>query len=182
MLNDTAGWNGVGAAGAWSTTPARPGTPYGSLQITAAGGGSGGATAAARVAVTAAARYVATLWVYVPTGSVLLGPAVDWHTGAGTYLSTSIPTPTTVAAGTWTPLSAVVTAPATAAQAAMRARHDGATPGGTVYYVTAVTLAPETGTLASPQTFTVARALNGVARAWPAGTEVDVWIPAIASL
>lgn len=35
----------------------------------------------------------------------------------------------------------------------------------------------------SPQTATVsARAVNGVAAAWPAGTEVDVWRPAVAAL
>jgi hypothetical protein len=35
----------------------------------------------------------------------------------------------------------------------------------------------------SPQTVTVsARAVNGVSRAWPAGTEVDVWFPAIVGL
>ena len=34
-----------------------------------------------------------------------------------------------------------------------------------------------------PQTVTLsARAVNGVSRAWPAGTEVDVWFPAIAAL
>lgn len=35
----------------------------------------------------------------------------------------------------------------------------------------------------SPQTVTLsARAVNGIARAWPAGTEVDVWLPAVAPL
>jgi hypothetical protein len=35
----------------------------------------------------------------------------------------------------------------------------------------------------SPQTVTLsARAVNGVARSWPAGTEVDVWTPAVAAL
>lgn len=35
----------------------------------------------------------------------------------------------------------------------------------------------------SPQTATVsARAVNGVSAAWPAGTEVDVWLPAVAAL
>ncbi|MFI7072044.1 hypothetical protein [Micromonospora sediminicola] len=37
--------------------------------------------------------------------------------------------------------------------------------------------------VASPQLVTVsARAVNGVSRAWPAGTEVDVWVPAIVGL
>ncbi|SCL43248.1 hypothetical protein GA0074692_6786 [Micromonospora pallida] len=84
-------------------------------------------------------------------------------------------------AGVWTPLEAIVTAPALAEFAAMRARHDGATPAGVVYYVTAMTLAAESGTLSSPQTYTVTRDVNGVARAWPAGTPVDVWTPAVAA-
>ena len=35
----------------------------------------------------------------------------------------------------------------------------------------------------SPQTVTLsARAVNGVSRSWPAGTEVDVWFPAVVGL
>ncbi|MEU6387662.1 hypothetical protein ABZ847_29360 [Streptomyces bauhiniae] len=45
-----------------------------------------------------------------------------------------------------------------------------------------VTASAITGTT-SPQTVTLsARGVNGAARAWPAGTEVDVWQPAIAPL
>ncbi len=45
-----------------------------------------------------------------------------------------------------------------------------------------VTVSAITGT-SSPQTATVsARAVNGVTAAWPAGTEVDVWRPAVAAL
>ena len=44
-----------------------------------------------------------------------------------------------------------------------------------------VTVTAITGA-ASPQTFTAVRAVNGVSRAWPAGTQVDVWDPAISPL
>ncbi|MFG1898699.1 hypothetical protein ACGFIP_32295 [Micromonospora zamorensis] len=45
-----------------------------------------------------------------------------------------------------------------------------------------MTLSGITGT-SSPQTATIsARGVNGIVRAWPAGTEVDVWAPAIAPL
>ncbi|XTZ18196.1 hypothetical protein ACQSSU_12880 [Micromonospora echinospora] len=45
-----------------------------------------------------------------------------------------------------------------------------------------VTVSAISGT-SSPQTATVsARAVNGVARSWPAGTEVGVWTPAVAAL
>lgn len=45
-----------------------------------------------------------------------------------------------------------------------------------------VTVSAITGT-SSPQTATItARGVNGVQRAWPPGTEVDVWFPAIAPL
>ncbi|MFR9779052.1 hypothetical protein ACL02O_23730 [Micromonospora sp. MS34] len=45
-----------------------------------------------------------------------------------------------------------------------------------------VTVSAISGT-SSPQTATVsARAVNGVSAAWPAGTEVDVWLPAVVAL
>ena len=46
-----------------------------------------------------------------------------------------------------------------------------------------VTVSVDNFTVVNPQTVTLsARAVNGVARAWPAGTEVDVWQPAVVPL
>ncbi|SCL43250.1 hypothetical protein GA0074692_6787 [Micromonospora pallida] len=85
---------GASASVVWTDAVTRPGTRYGSLQITVAGGGSGGATANAPYAdVTPGARYRAVMWAYVTAGTVTLGPAVDWRNAAGMYMTTAVPTP-----------------------------------------------------------------------------------------
>lgn len=179
MTNGVTGWVGNNATIAPVATPSYQGYP--SAAITAAGGASGGLSAT-RVAVTAGTTYTASIWAYC-SSSVIVGPAIDWQISSGAYLSTSIMSPTTIPANTWTLISAQAVAPATAAQAEVRARHDATTPAATVWYTTGVRLIPSntiSGT--SPQPFTVTRAVNGVVKAHSAGAEVHVANPAVVSL
>lgn len=181
LITDAAGWEGSGATISHVTDVVRPDAPWGSLRLVVTG--AGGAYNDP-VTVTPTTQYRVTTWV---RGAVTGGPAVDWQDGGGGYISTSIPTPVAVPAGLWLPVTGVVTSPAGAAFARMRARHDTATPAGTVWHATGITLAQEStvvgaGAFRRMSSAVDGRGLNGVQRAWPAGTEVDVWTPAIAPL
>jgi hypothetical protein len=180
---DASGWVGSNSTIVRSTAQQYD-AAYGSLRVTPDGiGASGGANATARVAVTALAQYRLSVWVYA-TATILLEPAADWHTATsgGTFVSTGFGGAVSVPAGAWTLLSAVLTAPATAAGALMRARHSGTPASTDVWYATAIVLIPTSTYLTSPQTMTVVPGGRTLTRSWPAGTPVDVADPAIVPL
>ncbi|MBM0203202.1 hypothetical protein JNW90_08860 [Micromonospora sp. STR1s_5] len=182
LLTDASGWS----AGIWDDTVTRPGTPYGSLRFVSTGG-VGGTLATTQRPATAGTAYIGTIWAYAPGAGVALAPAVNWHDSGGAPLSSSFIPAVTIPAGVWTPITGVFTSPASTAFAVMRARQDGATPVGAVWYCTALTLATEATTTGAGafQRLSCApggRGLNGVQRAWPTGTPVDVWQPAIPAL
>jgi hypothetical protein len=124
LETDASGWTGASATVARSTVRAHEGVA--SLLITPDGVGASGGANADRVTATAAADYLASMWVYA-TATTTVGPAVNWWTAlsGGTLVSTGFVGPTAVTAGTWTSMSGVLTAPATTAGAGMRARHSG---------------------------------------------------------
>ncbi|MCZ4602910.1 hypothetical protein O3S80_03815 [Streptomyces sp. Lzd4kr] len=144
---DTAatGWTAVNSTIAWSQTYVCPHPrALGSLLITpdgvsATGGADGTMTAAG--SVTAGASYVASMWVFSPTGWSDLRPVVDWYDSAGaSLLSTSSGSATVVAASVWTYIEQTFTAPASASRAVARAEHGGTPASGDVWYAWAVRL------------------------------------------
>jgi len=153
-------------------------TPNGS---SASGGALSDHTGAGTV--TPAANYVASLWAYSPAGWSDLRPAVDWYDSSNVFLSSSLGSGTSVAAGTWTYITQTFTAPASASQAVMRARH-GSTPAATdIWYVWAPRLVDAASAVStSPQPMTVIRSVNGVVKPQVTGADVRLNQPAIAAL
>jgi hypothetical protein len=175
------GWSAESAALSWSTAVVHPHPrARGSLLITPAGGAATFAgvvgTLSGVGSVTPGTSYVMSAWVYSPGGWSDIRPSIYWYSSTGTFLSTSAGSALSAPAGQWTCLQATYTAPASASQARARLRH-GNTPAPTdVLYVWAARITPASaGT--GPQTFTVARAQNGVAKAHAAGTDVRLANP-----
>lgn len=153
-------------------------TPNGS---SAAGGTQSDLTGVGTV--TPAASYVASLWAYSPAGWTDLRPAIDWYDSSGVFLSSSLGSGTSVAAGTWTYITQTLVAPASASQAKMRARHGSTPSAGDVWYVWAPRLVDAASVVStSPQSMTVIRSVNGVVKPQLTGADVRLNQPAILAL
>jgi hypothetical protein len=134
--------------------------------------------------ITPSATYQVMCWVYSPQGWTDLRPVIDWYNSAGTFLSTSLGSSMSLAAGTWTFMSQDLTAPASASQAYPRVRA-GTTPPTTLQVWTQCLLMYADSSVvssSSPQPYTVVRSVNGVAIAQSAGTSVALAYPAYAAL
>jgi hypothetical protein len=96
----------------------------GALRMTAVGATTGGciATTAASAVVTAATDYQISGWLMSNVALTDARLAVDWMQSGGTFISTSLPTQIALSSFVWTFFSAVVTAPALAGLAKVRAR------------------------------------------------------------
>jgi hypothetical protein len=128
-----AGWTGTNASILWNTGRVYPGGgAVASLQITPNGtSASGGANCALSGVgtVTPGAVYTASAWAYCFAGLTDARMCIDWYDSAGVFLSSSLGVATTLPAATWTMLRQDLTAPASASQAVLRARHGGTPPG-----------------------------------------------------
>ncbi|WP_431997793.1 hypothetical protein [Streptomyces fungicidicus] len=177
---DVASWSAESAALSRSTAVVHPHPrARGSLLITPAGGASfAGAvgTLTGAGSITPGTSYVMSAWVYSPGGWSDVRPTIYWYDAAGNFLSTGSGGALAVPAGQWTFLTSTLAAPASASQARARIRH-GATPTATdLLYVWAARLTPTTSG-SGPQTFTVVRSVNGVAKAHAVGTDVRLANP-----
>lgn len=180
MTVDASGWAGLNATIARSTVqvPLVGGTA--SLLITpngssASGGANGSLTGVGTV--TPGATYVASCWAYSPGGWSDLRACVDWYDASGVLLSPGLGSATAVSAGVWTMLQQTLTAPASASQAAPRARHGGTPAAGNTWHASSIRLVPTSSTSVSPQPMAVTRSVNGVVKALPSGAVVDLWQP-----
>lgn len=145
---------------------------------------AGGATCArtATGTITPGAAYVVSLWAYSAGGWSDLRAAVDWHTSADAYISTSGLVGTfAVPAGQWTYLEQTLTAPATASRAAVRARHGGTPTPANVWHVWAVRITRvssstvfDTFTRSVTDSWGTADSGQAWTNAGGAGTEYDV--------
>lgn len=84
--------------------------------------------------VTALEQYEASAWVYSPAGTGSVSVGVFWRTSGGVFISTSGGTDQTIPAGTWTHISEMFQAPATASIAQMRVRVGGTPASGNITY------------------------------------------------
>jgi hypothetical protein len=176
---DVALWNAnAGAAIAHSTAQAHEGT--GSLLITPDGVTvtTGATQAQAGNAVTVpGATYLLSGWLRATNAIADARMAVDWYEANGTtFISSGLPAPVALAPGVWTRYAAVVTAPALAERARLRARFAG-TPTGAIHVDEAL-LIPTASYTASPQTLTVDTAVrNAIAKLVPTAAPVRLWRP-----
>ncbi|MDG4809945.1 hypothetical protein O7634_24605 [Micromonospora sp. WMMD1120] len=194
VLNPTTAWfetstAGYVAAGSTLTWQAagRPGTPHGAARVNPDGVTAVGGIYSPAIAATAGTAYRITGWVRADTATVQISMAVDWQTSGGVYISTSFGTVTALPVGVWTPLVLVATAPATTGLAVPRGRHQGTPAASATWRISEFTLVADstaTGSGAFQRLSCSAsgRGVNGSQRAWPTGTDVNVWLPAVAAL
>lgn len=139
---DTASWSAQSCTIGRSTAVVMPHPKArASLLITPNGSSAVGGALCTQTAVgtiTPGGQYVVSMWVYSPGGWSDLRPAVNWNDSAGTFLSSSFGSGSSVAAGTWTYLEQTFTAPASASRAVVRAHHAGTPAATDIYYVWAV--------------------------------------------
>ncbi|MGW4030740.1 hypothetical protein ACWEFL_15710 [Streptomyces sp. NPDC004838] len=200
------GWTGQGAAISRVPVPVpAPAAGKWALRVVPDGIATFPSASSSRVAVTAGQQYTVSGWLRCAT-SRTVALNVNWFTGSSTYLSTSNNN-RSVAAHQWTWVELTVTAPATAALAsihpavvggtpppadvawvahpALRPAQAGAMPDEVPFDVICgderVTVTAITGA-ASPQTFTVVRAVNGVVQAHAAAADVRLADPLILAL
>ncbi|MCX5119208.1 hypothetical protein OG992_18645 [Micromonospora sp. NBC_00362] len=186
FVTDVSGWVGASSGVTWLAS-GRPGTPYGVARITPDGVAAVGGLHSAQVAVTASTTYRLTMWAYAEVAPVDVNIAVDWLTGAGVPISSSFGPTVSLTPGVWTPFTVAFSSPATTGLAVLRARHGGTPAASSLWRVSGYTIATEATTTGSGafQRLSCApggRGINGINRAWPSGTEVDVWQPAISAL
>ena len=116
----------AGTLGPWTATGGTAtltqaqvyGSPYSAL-LTPSGVAANSYLEDAPAAVTAGGSYIASAFVWSPTGYASVTIGFDWYQAGGGFLSTSTAT-IAVAAGTWTPVTTTQTAPANAVTGAIR--------------------------------------------------------------
>lgn len=135
---DAAGWVVSNATMARSTDVAHP-QGAASLLVTPNGSSASGSvdqTPRSPVgSVVPGASYIASMWVYSPTGWSDLRACIDWYDAANAFLSSGLGSGSSVPAGAWTFVQQTLTAPANASRATVRARHGGTPAAANFYYV-----------------------------------------------
>jgi hypothetical protein len=202
---DLANWGGSGATIARVATPGAP--PFAglwSMQITPDGVSQFPNAGSEQIAVTVGSQYTLSGWLYCAT-SRAVDLNINWFDTGHGYLSTSS-YELTVAATTWTYFQQTAAAPANAVYANLAPTvpnfppsTDVLTVDEVIFYAAGETPRPDEfpfdvriggevltvtrvagGT--SPQTFTVTRSVNGVVKAQPTGTNVELAHPSYFAL
>lgn len=140
-------WNAVGGTLGTSTAHVQGGVPVSGL-LTPSGSASSSYVESVGVTVYPVDAYQAQPWVYSPTGYASVQAALNWYTSAGTYVSTTFGSVTSVAAGTWTQLAVGGTTthpPATAALGTVLVIESGTPPNTALLYVSTAALVLATG-------------------------------------
>ena len=182
LLASATGWNASSSTISYDTGVVN--SDYGAAAsilvvpdgVTASGGVNSDHSAVGTI--TAAASYTVVGWVFSPAGWADLRTAVDWYDASDVFISSSLGSATSVAAGTWTFLSQTFTAPALSSIAVTRGRW-GSTPAATdtSYWWGIRLIADSTVLSTSPQDFTVVRSVNGVVKAQAASTDISLANP-----
>lgn len=148
-----------------------------------ASGGINASTHSAVGTVTAGLSYTINAWVLSPLGWADLRTAVDWYDASDVFISSSLGSATSVAAGVWTFLTQTFTAPALSSRAVARGRF-GSTPAttDTSYWWNLRFIDDATTATTSPQTMTVVRSINTVSKAQTANTDIRLASPIVLSL
>ncbi|MEU9597201.1 hypothetical protein AB0E06_10355 [Streptomyces sp. NPDC048109] len=187
LITDLSGWVGQSAAIDYDTSVVH--TELGataSMRVTPGGASSASAAATPQSpagSITPGASYTMCGWVYAPDGWPDMRIVTDWYNAANSYLSTSPSSAIAVPAGQWTFISLTATAPANASRSSVRARIGASPTAADLSYWWGIRLIDNASVSAtSPQTFTVVRAVNGVAKTHAAGADVRLATPNYAAL
>jgi len=166
--------DGVLAAYATQTIKLTPTGGFSSADVLSDNGPTGG--------VTPGQSYTAWGWVYSPTGRSMQC-FINWATSSGTFLSTSLGSVTATTAGVWQLVTVVATAPASSSELSVGIV-DGNSPTSAQTFNAWGLNATATSNLSqsSPQSYTVARSVNGVVKAQSAGADVRLFQPMILGL
>jgi len=135
---DTAGWAVSNGTMARSTAVVHP-QGIASLLVTPNGSSAAGSvdqTPRSPVgSIVPGASYLASMWVYSPTGWSDLRPCIDWYDASNGFLSSGLGSAFVVPAGQWTYLQQTLTAPTNASRGTVRGRHGGTPAAANFYYV-----------------------------------------------
>jgi len=131
------------------------------------------ATGSYRQGVVAGGTYSLVFWVYCAS-VVNLGGAINWYDSSTAFISSGGVTATTNTAGVWTKVTTSVVAPALATQAMFGPSVTGSPANGTLVYFDDVELLDSSGTT---QMLSVTRAVNGISKTLPSGSEAHVFNP-----
>jgi hypothetical protein len=188
LTGDLTGWTASNSTATYTTEAVYGnGGATASIKVvpngSSASGGVNASTHSAVGTVAAGLSYTVNAWVYSPSGWADLRTAADWYDSSDVFLSSSLGSATSVAAGVWTFLTQTFTAPASASRSVARARW-GSTPAATdiSYWWNIRLIDDATTTLTSPQTMTVVRSINTVVKAQSAGTAISLANPTVIAL
>lgn len=122
-----------------------------SSRYTPTGGFTQAYTECEQMLVMQGHTYVGSAWVYSPTGYGSVSVILNWYTSGMAYISSSFGTVTSVAAGTWTFLTATGSPPASpfATFGTMGVYETGTPPNTAVLYVSAATYQDASGPMLS---------------------------------
>jgi hypothetical protein len=159
------GWTPTGCTFAASTAQAHLGSHSGLITVVGSPTQAFVRPDAAHYApATAGAQYRHTVWVYAPVALPSVVAAIDWHTSGKVYVSTSSGSATAVPAGVWTPLTVTAAAPGTAAYARCGPTINSSPAAGTQLHVDDIATVATATYTGNPQSMTVIRGVNGVAK------------------
>lgn len=133
------------------------------------------------IPATAGTEYRCSMWVKA-SAAVSAMAAIDWRDSSQAAISTSSGTSVTLTAGAWTLLTVTGTAPAGTAYLRPGPTVTGSPPTGTTLGVDDVATVATSTYLTSPQSLTVARAVNGISKAQSSGTPVALATGSIVAL
>lgn len=182
---DLSGWSAQNATSIVRSTAVVHPSGVASMLITPNGSSANGGaqTALTGVGTVAVGRsYIAAAWVNIPTGYTDVRTAIDWYDAAGVVLSSGLGPQYSVAAATWTPLTATLVAPASASQGRLRVRLGTTPPVTALTYVWSAQLIDLTDSSASPQQLRVIRGVNAVHKSHSAGAAVSLADPVVYAL
>ena len=93
--------------------------------------------------------YIGSAWVFSPTGYSNCSVILNWYTSGGSFISSTFGTVFSVAANTWTFMTATGTPPATAALGTMGVYEKGTPPNTALLYISAPTYQNTSGSMVS---------------------------------
>jgi hypothetical protein len=131
------GWTAVNATISHSHAQIAPHPAARGSALATPSGGSANRIQSSNTAdgsITGSGRYQASAWVYVPSGWNGIQVQVNWRNSAGTLLSTSSGTVTTIPAGEWTLITETFTANASAVRCNVIVQQTGTPTSSDIWY------------------------------------------------